>query len=73
MGSKAIRVDQGSQLTLKELDLWDYGNDVVLDFSRPGKPTDKAYAESYNATVHMERLGQHWFLSLGDAREKVET
>ena len=70
---KAIRVDQGSQFTSKELDLWAYGNDVVLDFSRPGKPTDNAYAESYNAIVRMECLGQHWFLSLEDACEKVET
>jgi putative transposase len=48
---KAIRVDQGSQFTSKELDLWAYTNGVTLDFSRPGKPTDNAYAESFNATV----------------------
>lgn len=70
---KSIRVDQGSQFTSKELDLWAYGNGVVLDFSRPGKPTDNAYTESYNAIVRMECLGQHWFLSLEDAREKVES
>jgi putative transposase len=67
---KAIRVDQGSQFTSKELDLWAYGNGVVLDFSRPGKPTDNAYAESYNAIVRMECLGQHWFLGLEDAWER---
>jgi putative transposase len=69
---KAIRVDQGSQFTSKELDLWAYGKSVTLDFSRPGRPTDNAYAESYNAIVRMECLGQHWFLSLDDAREKLE-
>jgi transposase InsO family protein len=70
---KSIRVDQGSQFTSKELDLWAYSNGVVLDFSRPGKPTDNAYAESYNAIVRMECLGQHWFLSLDDARERSKT
>ena len=70
---KAIRVDQGCQFTSKELDLWAYGNGVTLDFSRPGKPTDNAYAESFNAIVRMECLGQHWFLGLEDARQKVET
>lgn len=70
---KAIRVDQGSQFTSKELDLWAYGNGVTLDFSRPGKPTDNAFAESYNAIVRMECLGLHWFLDLEDAQEKVET
>jgi putative transposase len=37
-----IRVDQGSQFTSKELDLWAYANGVILDFSRPAKPTDNA-------------------------------
>ena len=66
------KVDQGCQFTSKELDLWAYGKGVVLDFSRPGKPTDNAYAESFNAIVRMESLGQHWFLDLSDAQEKVE-
>jgi putative transposase len=67
-----IRVDQGSQFTSKELDLWAYANGVTLDFSRPGKPTDNAYVESFNATVRLECLGRHWFLDLDDAREKIE-
>ncbi len=70
--STTIRVDQGSQFTSKELDLWAYANSVTLDFRRPGKPTDNAYVESFNATVRLECLGQHWFLDLDDAREKIE-
>ena len=62
----------GSQFTSKELDLWAYANSITLDFSRPGKPTDNAYVESFNATVRLECLGRHWFLDLDDAREKVE-
>ena len=34
---RTIRVDQGSQSTSKELDLWAYANKVTLDFSRPGR------------------------------------
>jgi putative transposase len=67
------RVDQGSQFTSKELDLWANGNGVKLDFSRPGKPTDNAYVESFNATVRLECLGRHWFLDLDDAREEWHT
>ena len=70
--SRTFRVDQGSQFTSKELDLWAYANGVTLDFSRPVKPTDNAYAESFNATVRLECLGRYWFLDLDDAREKVE-
>lgn len=67
-----IRVDQGSQFTSKELDLWAYANNVTLDSSRSGKPTDNAYVESFNANVRLECLGRHWFLDLDDARTKVE-
>lgn len=67
-----IRVDQGCQFTSKELDLWAYSNGITLDFSRPGKPTDNAYVESFNASVRMECLGQHWFMDMDDAMKKVE-
>jgi len=43
-----------------------------LDFSRPGKPTDNAYIESFNGRFRQECLNEHWFLSLDDARDKVE-
>jgi Integrase core domain len=48
-----------------------YANVITLDVSRPGKPTDNAYAEIFNSTVWLECLGRHWFLDL-DAREKIE-
>lgn len=69
---RTIRVDQGCQFTSKELDLWAYANGVTLDFSRPGKPTDNAYVESFNASVRLECLGQHWFMDVDDARKKIE-
>ena len=37
-----ISVDQGTEFTSKSLDHWAYWNQVRLDFSRPGKPTDNA-------------------------------
>lgn len=68
---RTIRVDNGPEFVSKELDLWAYVNDVTLDFSRPGKPTDNAFIESFNARVQKECLNQHWFLSLSDARLKI--
>ena len=68
-----IRVDNGPEFVSKELDLWAYANGVVLDFSRPGKPTDNAFIEAFNSRVRAECLSQHWFLSLEDAKEKVES
>ena len=36
------------------------------------KANRHAYAGSFNSTVRLECLGQHWFLDPDDAREKVE-
>ena len=43
-----IRVYQGSEFISRDLDLWAYQRGVELDFSRPGKPTDNAFIESFN-------------------------
>ena len=53
--------------------LWAFQHGVILDFSRPGKPTDNAFAESFNGKVRAECLNTAWFLSLDDARRKCET
>ena len=42
---KSIRVDNGPEFVSKSLDWWTYFNQVTLDFSRPGKPTDNAFIE----------------------------
>lgn len=44
----------------------------VLDFSRPSKLTDNAFIESFNGKFRAEYLNTHWFLSLDDARLKME-
>lgn len=69
---KMIRVDQGTEFVSRDLDLWAYTNRVTLDFSRPGKPTDNAYIEAFNGRFRAECLNAHWFLTLDDARSKVE-
>lgn len=51
---KSIRVDQGPEFISRDLDLWAYMNGVVLDFSRPGKPTDNAFVEAFNGKVRAE-------------------
>jgi putative transposase len=68
----SIRVDQGSEFISRDLDLWAYKNEVTLDFSRPGKPTDNAFIEAFNGRLRAECLNTHWFLTLADAREKLE-
>ena len=51
---KAIRVDQGSGLVSRDLGLWAYENDVVLDFTRAGRPTDDASIGAFNDKFRWE-------------------
>jgi putative transposase len=69
---KTIRVDQGSEFISRDMDLWAYAKGVTLDFSRPGKPTDNAFIEAFNGRFRAECLNAHWFLTLDDARSKME-
>jgi len=69
---RTIRVDNGPEFVSKALDRWAYENGVTLDFSRPGKPTDNAFVESFNGRLRDECLNAHWFLSLADAKSKIE-
>jgi putative transposase len=67
-----IAIDNGPEFISQALDAWAYRNGVQLEFSRPGKPTDNAFAESFNGRFRDECLNQHWFASLEEARQIVE-
>lgn len=41
---------------------------MQLLFSRPGKPTDNATSEAFNASVRRECLSEHYFSTLAEAR-----
>ncbi|MBB5060439.1 transposase InsO family protein [Granulicella aggregans] len=41
-----------------------YQNGTKIDFSRPGKPTDNAFVESFNGTFRSECLNTDWFMNL---------
>jgi len=69
---QTIRVDNGPEFTSKRLDQWAYLNGVELDFSRPGRPMDNGLIEAFNGRLRQECLNESWFLSLEDARDKVE-
>ena len=69
---QTIKVDNGSEFISKVLDAWAHRNGVTLEFSRPGKPTDNAFIESFNGRLRQECLNQNWFTSLAEARQTVE-
>jgi putative transposase len=70
---KTLFCDNGSEFTSQIMDLWAYQNGVKIDFSRPGKPTDNAYVESFNGTFRAECLDTHWFTTLAEAKESIES
>jgi putative transposase len=61
---QTISVDNGTEFTSRSLDHWAYWNKVQLDFSRPGKPIDNAFIESFNSSLRRECLSQHYFAAL---------
>jgi putative transposase len=65
---QAIRCDNGTEFTATAFDQWAYANSIVVDFSRPGKPTDNAFIESFNGRVRQELLNASWFATLAQAR-----
>ena len=67
-----IIVDNGPEFISNALDQWAYGHGVNLQFIRPGKPVDNAYMESFNSRLRDECLNQHWFLTIGHARQVIE-
>lgn len=67
-----IQVDNGSEFISKDFDRWAYENNVTLDYSRPGRPTDNPFIESFNGSFRDECLNTNWFLSMEDAQSKVE-
>ncbi len=70
---KTIRLDNGPEFAGKALDAWAYGRGVKLCFSRPGKPTDNAFCESFNGKLRDEFLATHWFENIADVRLHLET
>lgn len=73
-GSYASRLvlDNGPECTSKALDQWAYERGVELAFIRPGKPIENCFVESFNSKFRDECLNTHWFLSLEDARRRIE-
>jgi len=69
---KAITVDHGTEFTSKALDQWAWERGVELDFIRPGKPIENALIESFNGRLRDECLNVNEFVSLDDARRRIE-
>ncbi len=58
---KVITVDNGHEFAGKSLGEWAYRRGIKLNFIRPGKPVENAYAESFTGRLRDECLNENWF------------
>jgi len=68
----AIQADNGPEFLSRVVDQWAFEHGVELHFIAPGKPTQNAHIESFNGKFRDECLNENWFLTLQEAREKIE-
>jgi len=69
---QTLRTDQGTEFTGRALDQWAYERGIELRLIEAGKLTQNAYVESSNGKIRDECLNAHRFLSIEDARSKIE-
>jgi len=67
-----LKTDNGSEFAGKMLDKGVYELHIRIDLSRPGTLTDNATVESFNGRLRQECLNENWFMSMEDARCKIE-
>lgn len=68
---ESINIDNGPEFISAALDQWAHAHGVQLHFSRPGKPVDNAFIESFNGRLRDECLNTNWFYGLEQAREVI--
>jgi putative transposase len=69
---EVITMDNGPEFAGRAMDEWAYRKGVKLNFIRPGKPIENAFAESFNGRLRDECLNTNWFLSVKHAREIID-
>lgn len=69
---EVITVDNGPEFAGKAVDQWAYQRGVRLQFIRPGKPVENCFIESFNGRFREECLNEQIFVSLDDARAKID-
>ncbi len=68
----AIRCDNGPEFTSRHFLSWCEEQKIRLIFIQPGRPMQNGYIESFNGRFRDECLNANWFLTLSDAKAKIE-
>jgi putative transposase len=68
---KAIRMDNGPELTSRHFLAWCIERKIAMNHIQPGKPMQNGHVESFQGRFRDECLNVHWFRNLFDARRKI--
>ncbi len=68
---RAIRCDNGPELTSRHFLAWCVERQIELVHIQPGKPTQNPHVESFHGRLREECLAISWFQNLFDARRKI--
>ena len=66
-----IVTDNGTELTSNAVLQWCSDAKIEWHYTTPGKPTQNAFAESFNGRMRDELLNETLFMSLDHARQKI--
>lgn len=67
-----MRMDNGPELVSLALAQWAEEHGVMMEFIKPGKPTQNTFIERFNRTYRTEILDFYLFRTLNEAREITE-
>lgn len=70
---RVIVCDNGPEFISRAMELWSESHVVRLHFIEPGKPVQNCYVESFNGRFRDECLNEHWFTSMEDARNIIDS
>lgn len=68
----SIRCDNGPEFTSRHFLGWCEEQQIPLLHIQPGRPMQNGRVESFNGRLRDECLNASWFLTLADAKQKIE-
>ena len=70
---REVLTDNGPEFAGNAVSEWCYLHGINHHFIQPGKPSQNGYSESFNGRLRDECLNEHWFQSVWEARQIIET
>ena len=67
-----ILTDNGPEFRSRAMQRWAQDRRIALHFIEPGKPTQAAFIESFNARLRDECLNEHIFSGVREAQDVLE-